>query len=269
MRCTRAFLTLLFLVSLFIGSPAAVQNPAETPQKPLYRPTGNEATLVGSILVDGKIPQALKLDMSADPVCDQLNRPQARYEALLTSNQGLLNAFVYVKDGAALNDFSFEVPSSEVVLARSNCRFSPHVLGLRVGQPLALINQDPTQHNTHPTPRINQEWNMTQAAGGAPYVKAFTRPEQFIPVKCNHHPWERAFVGVFAHPFFAVSDQLGNYEIRGLPEGTYTLVVWHEKLGQKEVEITVGRSENRRTDFTFEVPKGLRSVEAGSSQIDP
>jgi plastocyanin len=254
MRCICAVLTLFFLLSLFINSPAAIQNPAGTTQKPLYRPNGNEATLVGSIFVDGKVPESPKLDMSADPVCVEINRPQARTDDLLTSNQGLQNAFVYVKDGAALNDYSFAVPASDVSLERRNCRFSPHVAGLRVGQRLSVVNHDPTQHNTHPTPRLNVEWNMTQAVGGEPYIHTFTRPEQFIPVKCNHHPWERAILGVFAHPFFAVSDQLGNYEIRGLPEGSYKLVVWHERLGEKEMEITVARGENRRTDFTFSAP---------------
>jgi hypothetical protein len=244
-----------------------MQNQAEIPQKPLYQPTGKEVTLVGSILVEGKIPEPVKLDMSADPVCVDLNRPKARTDDLLTNNRGLLNAFVYVKSGGSLNDYSFEVPASEVALERKNCRFFPHVLGLRVGQNLALFNYDPTQHNTHPTPKINQEWNMTQPPGGPPFLKAFTRPEQFIPVKCNQHPWERAIVGVFAHPFFAVSDRFGNYEIRGLPAGTYRLVVWHERLGEQEVELTVGEGENRRLDFTFEVPERLHSPEPGRSMI--
>ena len=71
---------------------------------------------------------------------------------------------------------------------------------------------------------------------------------------------------VFAHPFFAVSDQLGNYEIRGLPAGTYKLVAWHERLGEQEMEITVVPNESRKIDFTFEVLEKHRSI-AGSSLI--
>ena len=269
MRRTFAFLTLLFLVSLFFASPAAVQTQQETPQKPVYQPTGKEATLVGSILVNAKIPERWKLDMTADPVCAKLNQPQARLDDLLTTNQALLNAFVYIKSGEPLDAYSFEVPQSEVVLGHKDCRFVPHVVGVRAGQRVSIINNDPTVHNTHPTPRINREWNMSQAPGGEPFITTFIHPEQFIPVKDNHHSWERAIVGVFAHPFFAVSDQLGNYEIRGLPPGTYKLVVWHEKLGEQEMEITVAPGENRRIDFTFDVPEKFRSLkpEAGSSQI--
>ena len=267
MRRTFAILTLLFLLSLFFSSQAAMQNPQETSQKPVYRPTGNEASLTGAILINGEAPRRIKYDMSADPVCDRLNRPQALTDDVLTSNQGLLNVFVYVKSGAPLNAYRFDVPESGIVLERRKCQFVPHVLGVRAGQKLSIVNSDMTTHNAHPVPRINQEWNMSQAAGGADFVTAFTRPEQFIPVKCNHHPWERAFVGVFAHPFFAVSDQLGNYEIRGLPAGTYKLVAWHEKLGEQEMEITVTPGESRRIDFTFEVLEKHRSLQGGSSQI--
>jgi plastocyanin len=266
MRRIFAILTLLFLVSLFFSSPAAVQNPQEASEKPIYRPAGNEASLIGSIFVSGEPPKRYKYDMSADPVCGRLNHPQALTDDVLTINQGLLNVFVYMKSGEPLTAYRFEVPESEVVLERKKCHFVPHVLGVRAGQKVSYVNSDPTHHNTHPTPKFNLEWNQTQAPGAIPLVKAFTRPEQFIRVKCNQHPWEQAFVGVFAHPFFAVSDHLGNYEIRGLPPGTYQLVAWHEKLGEQEMELTVAPGENRRIDFTFAVTEKHRSI-GGSSQL--
>jgi hypothetical protein len=58
-----------------------------------------------------------------------------------------------------------------------------------------------------------------------------------------------------AHPFFAVSDESGRFEIRGLPPGTYKLVVWHERLGEQELEITVTPGETRNADFTFDADK--------------
>lgn len=250
MRYPTLVLTLLFLVSL---SPAAsFQNPQETPARPLYTPTGKEATLVGMITADGELPKPKKIDMTADPVCIELNRGRAETDFVLTNNQQLLNVFVYVKSGEPLKAYRFAVPESEVVLERKNCRYSPHVLGIRVGQKLSIVNSDPTIHNTHPVPKLNPEWNQTQAMGSEPIVKAFKRPEQFIPFKDNHHPWEKAYLGVFDHPFFAVSDAFGNYEIRGLPPGTYKLGAWHEALGEQEIEITVAAGENRRLDFTFE-----------------
>ncbi len=267
MRRTFAILTLLFLVSLVFSSPATVQNQQETPQKPLYRPAGNEASLIGAILVNGEPPKRIKYDMSADPVCEGHNRPQALTDDVLTSNQGLLNVVVYVKSGGPLNSHRFEVPQSEVNLEFNGCRLSPRVLAIRAGQRLSVVNSDSTVHKIHPRPKMNPEWYQTLAAGTPPFVKAFMRSEQFIPVKCDQHPWELAILNVFAHPFFAVSDQFGNYEIRGLPPGTYELVAWHEKLGEQEMEITVAPGESRRIDFTFAVLEKHRSIQGGSSQI--
>jgi hypothetical protein len=87
--------------------------------------------------------------------------------------------------------------------------------------------------------------------GGAPLVKMFARQEVPIPFKCNQHPWEKAYVGVFNHPFFAISDMFGRYEIRGIPPGSYKLVAWHEKLGEQETEITLVPGEVRNLDFAF------------------
>ena len=257
MRYAMLVLTLLFLVSLATG--AAFQNPQETPAQPLYRPTGTEATLVGMITVNGEVPKPKALDMWADPVCIELNRGSDKTDFLLTNNQQLLNAFVYVKSGEPLKPYRFEVPESEVVLTHKNCRYVPHVLGIRAGQRLSIVNNDPTVHNTHPVPKLNPEWNMSQAVGSEPFIKTFRRPEQFIFIKDNQHPWEKAYLGVFDHPFFAVSDAMGNYEIRGLPPGTYKLGAWHELLGEQEIEITVTAGENRRLDFTFEVPAKIGS----------
>ena len=252
MRFFLAILTLLFLVPTFGGQ--------ENSQKPLYRPTGKETTLIGSIFYDNEeVPEPKKIDMGADPVCAEMNRPYGRTNDLRVTDGALINAVVYVKSGGLINAYRFEVPETDVALVQKNCQFAPRVVGLRAGQKITITNHDPTVHNVHPTPRINQEWNQSYAPDSPPIWKTFSRPEQFIPVKCNQHPWERAILGVFAHPFFAVSDQFGNYEIRGLPEGAYTLVVWHEKLGEKEIEVNVVAGESRRLDFTFDELGTIRS----------
>lgn len=254
MRYPTLILTLLFLL-LLSSTSTALQNRQETPAKPLYQPTGNEATLTGAIIASGELPVLRRYDMSADPVCEELNRGRFELDDLLMSNQQVLNVFVYVKSGEPLTTFRFEVPQSEVVLEHRNCRYSPRILGIRVGQRLSVVNSDRTFHNTHPMPKYNQEWNASQAAGGPPLVNSFSHSEQFIPIKDNMHPWQRAILGVFDHPFFAVSDQFGNYEIRGLPPGKYKLVAWHETLGEQEMEITVVGGENRKIDFTFDLAK--------------
>lgn len=250
MRYRIPLIAFLFLISLRL---TAAQTPSESAEKPLYNPTGSEATVTGTINVLGTLPKPRKIDMAADPVCGQLN-PEARTEDVMVKDNKVQNVFVYLK-GEFLNAHRFEAPDSDVVLVQRNCMFSPHVLGVRVGQNLQIINSDQTVHNVHPTPKVNQEWNQTHPPDAPPMVKTFTRAEVVIPFKDNQHPWERAYVAVMKHPFFAVSDESGRFEIRGLPPGTYTLVVWHERLGEQELEITVTPGETRNADFTFDADK--------------
>jgi hypothetical protein len=242
----------LFLISVQLIA-AQAQAPAEPPEKPLYNATGSEATVTGTINVTATVYQPRRIDMSADPVCIQLN-PNPHTEDLLVTGGKVANAFVYLK-GESLNAYRFAVPESDVVLVHRNCQFAPHVLGLRVGQKLQVINSDQTVHNVHPTPKVNPEWNQSQPPNAQPIVKTFPRAEVLIPVKDNQHPWEKAYVAVMNHPFFAVSDESGRFEIRGLPPGTYTLVVWHERLGEQQLEITVSPGEARNADFTFDAEK--------------
>lgn len=256
MRYPTLILILLFLSSLFPGSSKTSQDHGqETPTKPLYQPTGNEATLTGTIIANGEVPKPRRYDMSADPVCEKFSEERHDLDDLLVSDQRVVNTFVYLKSGEPLDTYRFEVPDAEVTLAHKGCYYTPRILGIRAGQRLSVVNSDPTTHNTHPTPKYNREWNMSQGVGSGPFVQSFNRPEQFIPFKDNQHPWERAVLGVFDHPFFAVSDEFGNYEIRGVPPGKYKLVVWHERLGTQEVELTIVPGESRKLDFTFELAK--------------
>lgn len=258
MRSRILFFTAALMIAASFSSHASFQDPVSTPEKPLYRPSGNEATLVGTIRVNGEIPTRKKIDMYADPVCVNFKK-SPRTDSLVANHQLLQNAFVYVKEGDPLKEYRFQQPESEAVLEHKGCYFSPHILGVRVGQRLSIVNSDPTQHNTHPTPKSNPEWNQSQPAQGDPIIKTFSRPEVMIPFKCNQHPWEKAYVGILDHPFFAVSNKFGNYEIRGLPPGTYTLSVWHEVLGEQEVEIKVTAGETRSVDFILDAIKTTAS----------
>ena len=82
-------------------------------------------------------------------------------------------------------------------------------------------------------------------------MKTFKLPEKLVPFKCNQHPWERAYLAVFDHPFFAVSDQWGKFKIDGLPPGQYRVVAWHERFGEKTVDITFLPGEARELTFSF------------------
>ena len=218
-------------------------------KKPYVR-TGQEATLSGTVTFTGKPPEQKRIDMSADPICEQINS-DPRDEWLVVSNERLANVLIYATSTGILDDYRFGPPKSEVVLEQRGCRYRPRVLAIQAGQTLIITNGDQTTHNTHPFPKNNPEWNQTRVVGAPPLMKTFQRAELLIPLKCNQHPWEKAHLSVFSHPFFAVSDALGNYRIEGLPPGSYKITAWHEKLGEKSAEVTMVPGESRFVEFAF------------------
>jgi plastocyanin len=223
-----------------------------------YTPTGNEGTVTGAVAYNGTPPAPKKIDTSADPVCGQKN-PNLETEDTVVKDGKLANAFVYIKEGTAadgtkITELTFPVPSDPVTLDQNGCHYRPHVLGMQANQKLRITNSDPTQHNIHPTPKNNPEWNQTQPNGAPPIEKTFSRAEVLVPVKCNQHPWMKAYIGVLKHPFYAVSGEDGSYTIKGVPPGTYTVVAWHEGGAtgtEKTMQVTVPAKGSAKADFAF------------------
>jgi len=210
----------------------------------------NAATVTGKVSFSGEKPTLRNIDMSANPVCARVHTtPQKSEEAIVNDNGTLRNTFVWIKSG--LPDKQWPTPSAPVELAQDGCMYKPHVIGVMTGQGIEIKNDDATNHNIHPLPKVNQEWNESQPPKGDPKTKSFAREEVMIPVKCNVHPWMRAYIGVVSHPFFAVTGDDGTFTIKGLPPGTYTLEAWHEKYGTKDVQITVAPKESKTADFTM------------------
>jgi plastocyanin len=221
--------------------------------------TGPTGAIAGVISFNGTPPPPRKIDTSADPVCGQKN-PNLTTDDTVVTDGKLANVFVYVKDGTVeggkkVGDYAWATPTTAVNLDQNGCHYKPHVLGIQVSQKLSVTNSDQTTHNIHPTPALNKEWNKTQAVGAGPIEETFARPEVLIPVKCNQHPWMKAYIGVMKHPLYAVSAENGTFEIRGVPAGKYTVVAWREggaKGTEKTMEVTVPANGSGKADFTFD-----------------
>ncbi len=220
--------------------------------------SGPVGTVTGVVAYTGTPPAPKKIDSSADPVCGTKN-PNLSTEDTVVKDGKLANVFVYIKEGTATDgtkiaDFSWTAPSTAVVLDQNGCHYKPHVLGIQTNQKLTITNSDPTQHNIHPQPKNNPEWNQTQPNGAPPIEKTFARSEVLIPVKCNQHPWMKAYIGVLKHPFFAVSAEDGSFTIKGVPAGTYTVAAWHEGGAagtEKTMQVTVPANGSGKADFAF------------------
>lgn len=238
--------------------------------------TGPTGTVTGVVSFAGTPPAPKKIDSSADPVCGQKN-PNLETEDTVVKDGKLANVFVYIKDGTTtdgkkVGDFKWDPPSTPVTLDQNGCHYRPHVLGIQTNQKLSITNSDPTQHNVHPTPKNNPEWNQSQPNGAPPIEKTFARSEILIPVKCNQHPWMKSYIGVMKTPFFAVSKEDGSFTLSGVPAGTYTVVAWKEGGAagtEKTMQVTVSANGSAKADFTFEAAPAAAATQPSSLQMMP
>jgi plastocyanin len=205
----------------------------------------------GRVVFTGPRPAVDVIRVGIDPVCAQTVGANVQSQAVLIGQDGALeNVFVYVKDGLD-PAYSFEIPTTPVTLDQKGCRYTPRVFGVRAGQPVEIVNSDATLHNVHALPMMNQEFNQGEPSQGARMQKTFTVPEVMVRFKCDVHAWMSAYVGVMAHPFFAVTGADGTFTIKGLPPGTYTLEAWHEKFGTRSATVTVAEHHTQHASFSF------------------
>jgi len=264
-------LSLLALASACSKPEGGKGEPTPTTGGTAYTPTGKEGSVTGAIAYTGTPPAPKKIDTSADPACGSKN-PNLSTEDNVVTNGKLANVFVYIKDGSTADgkkiaEFTFATPSTPVILDQNGCHYRPHVLGAMVNQDIQITNSDPTTHNIHFTPKNNPDWNQSQPNGAPPLMHKLTRSEVLVPVKCNQHPWMKAYVGVLKHPFFAVSAEDGSYTIKGVPPGTYTVIAWHEggaTGAEKPMTVTVPANGTAKADFSF----GEAAAAAGRPSLE-
>jgi hypothetical protein len=209
------------------------------------------SVITGRVTFTGTPPPVETLRMTSDQECVKNAGPNPQGDAVLIAPDGSLqNVFVHVKEGVD-PAYGFDVPTTPAVLDQRGCVYAPRVIGILVGQPLEIVNSDPTLHNVHALPKVNLEFNTGQPLQGMRERRIFTAPEVMVRFKCDVHQWMAAYVGVVAHPFFAVTGADGRFELKGLPPGTYTIEAWHERFGTRIERRTIGERETKLIGFSF------------------
>ena len=237
---------LLALAAACSGQEAPTRTPPPNAKRVDAATAGN---VTGRVLFEGALPLNAPIALGGDPVCEQAHKDGATSETYTGENGGLGNVFVYVKDG--LGQYYFDVPSEPVRLDQSGCMYKPHVFGVRVGQNIEFVNSDATTHNVHALPTASREFNFSQQIKTQKDRRFFTTPEVMVRIKCDLHNWMSAFAGVVDHPYFAVTQPAGRFELKQVPPGTYTIEAWHEKLGTQTQRVTLTEKASAEITFTF------------------
>ena len=229
-------------------------------------------TLKGRIVYDGPAPKPEAVNVTKDQAfCGKHNLVD---EDLVVNpeNKGLANVAIWLYVGRRdpnppVHESYAKTADDKVTLTNDKCRFEPHVALLRTSQTLVLGNDDPVGHNTKIDTFVNQPINYT-IPSESKLEQTFSEKERLpAAVSCSIHPWMKAWLVVQDHPYMAVTDKDGNFEITNVPAGEWTFQFWQEKAGYLSGISAGGNEADRRGQVELTVKPGENDL--GEIKVSP
>jgi plastocyanin len=204
----------------------------------------NGGTLKGQVVLTGSIPADETVKVTKDNnVCGD-TLPREKY--VIGPGGGVANAVVFIKNIAK----GKKMPSEPAVITNKKCAFHPHVQVGMVGQTMEVRNEDPMLHNTHMYLSAKTFFNAAMPMTGMKLEKRFNKPG-LMSIECDVHSWMRGTLYVFDHPYFATTDEKGQFSIADIPPGDYEVEVWHEALGTKDSKVTIAAKGTNELKVEF------------------
>lgn len=220
--------------------------------------TGGFGSLTGSIVFAGAPPMAPLVTASKDDICKAvMKKEMVRDNSLVVdpTSKGIKNVVIYIQNA----------PTGKAKIEKKqydnhNCMFEPRVLAVQVGQPIEIRNLDATPHNTKVSTLNNEAIDSKLSAKAGDKIESSTiqyavQEDTPLGVNCAFHPWMSGWHLVFGHPFFAQTDKDGKFEIKDIPAGKHTIIVWHENRQLLSTEITIEKDKAAELNQKFDAAK--------------
>lgn len=246
------FLTIGILIIVgVIFSTSEFRSMANPPVSALVvgsSPQLGSSRIKGIVKFQGDLPKREKLLLPL--ACAVDHQTEVFPNDVVITEGRVKNVLVRITKGLEGKTFK-DIPEESVLLDQRNCQYEPRVVGVRVGQKVEFVNSDPVFHNVRAISKNNTEFNIAMPNKNDRITQIFYKPEILLQTKCSVHPWMSAWVAVIDNPFFSVTNSQGEFEIKGLSPGQYTLEFWHEVFGVQTQDITVKENEISTADFTY------------------
>lgn len=222
-------------------------------------------TLKGRFVLEGSQPEQPKLQINKDVEFCGKHEPRSEKLVVHREDRGIANVVIWLNskpgEKVAIHPSYDEAAMAQIKLANKGCRFDPHVCVLRTGQSLLIANPDQVDHNTAAGLDRNDPFNAVTPTGTSSERPRFKLAERLpSQVQCSIHPWMTGWLVIKDHPYVAVTDQHGRFEMKNLPAGELTFVVWHEVPGYVQEVTRSGKAESwNRGKVTVRVIAGENS----------
>lgn len=226
---------------LLAASPCAFAAPYQS------ETVANGGRITGVVKLAGAPPAVAAIKTTKNQDYCGMSIPNPLYD--VGKGGGLGNVEVYIKEIA----HGKAKPTAPITLTNTHCMFQPRVQGACVGQQVKISSEDPILHNTHPQVADTNAtlYNVALPFKGFSVVKPLLPQAGVVRVKCDAHEWMRAWIVELDHPYFATTDETGKFDLADVPPGTYTVVAWHEVMGEKTGTVTVAGGKPATVDFQF------------------
>lgn len=191
-------------------------------------------TISGSVRYIGAPIEKKKTAVTIDQyICGKEKDPE---DLLLSGNNGIKNAVVSLQNIAPETKRDWNLPPAK--MDQKQCSFTPRVVVVPVGGTVEFLNSDRLLHNVRSAGKENPPFNRAQPHARS-IVFSFKQPE-LLRIDCDLHSWMRGWVVVAEHPFYAVTNEQGEFSLENVPRGKYTIQVWQEILGTVTQQVVVG-----------------------------